>query len=744
MPTQTLKFFGYMALVGTVFQLVHSENSDISTADQVVNSESAELVEDESVSSDTAAEVVSRRRQIEEIVVTSTKREESLRDIPASIAAVDGKALEDSGAQELSDFLKLMPGVTQNTLGSDQNRVTIRGVGADTARLTTSQTTATFVGETSFSDPLFSAVTPDVNPFDLAGVEILKGPQGTLYGGSGLSGAIRYIPQTPLIDEWQAKANFVFNTVNEGQPSSSAAVALNAPLGDSVAVRVVALERDIGGVIDDTNQVIKDSNSGDQSSVRGMLTFQPNDAFQLDTMYMRQRTAQDEAPFASDTNGGLTRDTTPGPSYQNTDWDLANLTATWRLGPVDLVSVTSRVTKALDTDLEATRILMANTDTSAARLAILQDVVGRTQEFRLVSQNDSNWRWIAGVFALDYSQFFRTTITDQVMQSTLVDAIVNSENNEYALFGDVTGELGDYFELNLGGRLYRASTEGDAESSGTLVTAIDPPNTTITADDKIVEQGFNPKVALKWLFSETQSTYASISRGFRFGGIQPIAIGDTPPTFKSDTIWNYEIGYRSEWFDNTLQLDGALFYVDWEDTQLVQRDSTDLYNIIDNVGASKIRGGEFALLWLLPAEGWSTTLSGTYTDARTAESFSDPSDPNIVIPSHTRLPGTGLIQTSATLNYRGFLPGGTGYDWSIVHSYTSKAHNDLLRNAEVLGYQTWDAKLNFQRNNYAAGISITNIANKRGKGNILFHREETQDVFYIRPRAVTFRVSLDY
>jgi iron complex outermembrane receptor protein len=740
MIIQTLKYCAYACLAGVTLQTVHAE----SVSDEPVDEATTTELESEANDNNPSVEVVSHHRQIEEIVVTSTKREESLRDIPASIAAVDGKALEDSGAQELSDFLKLMPGVTQNTLGADQNRVTVRGVGADTARLTTSQTTATLIGETSFSDPLFSAVTPDVNPFDLAAVEILKGPQGTLYGGAGLSGAVRYIPQTPILDEWQAKANLVFGTVDEGQPSSSVAVALNAPIGGTVAIRIVALERDIGGLIDDTNQNIKDSNSGDQNSIRGMLTFQPSDSFQLDTTYMRQRTAQDEAPFASDTQGELIRDTTPGPSYQKTDWDLANLTATWRLGAVDLVSVTSRVTKALDTDFDATRIFLEDTSTAFARLAILQDVEGTTQEIRLVSQNNSNWRWITGVFALDYSQFFRTTITQVPTQNTLIDAVVNADNSEYALFGDTTGELGDYFELNLGGRLYRATTEGTAVSNGTLVAAIDPPNTTLVTDEKIVEQGFNPKVALKWLISDVQSTYISVSRGFRFGGIQAIAVGDTPPTFKSDSIWNYEIGYRSEWFENTLQLDGALYYIDWQDTQLVQRDSTDLYNIIDNVGASVIRGGEIAMLWLLPAEGWSTTLSGSYTDARTAEPFNDPSDPNIVIPSHTRLPGTGLIQTSATLNYRGFLRGGTGYDWSVAHSYTSKAHNDLLLNAEVLGYKTWDAKFNFHKNNYSAGINLTNIGNERGKANILFHREQTQDVFYIRPRAVTFRVSLDY
>lgn len=704
-------------------------------------------------------------RQLEEVIVSATKREQAVRDIPASINALSGSSLEEQGAQELADFLKLVPGVTQNPLGSDQSRVTIRGVGADTARLTTSQTTAVMIGETSFSDPLFSAVTPDVNPFDLASVEVLKGPQGTLFGSSGLSGALRYVPEKPRFGEWEGKLSAAKTNTEQAADSDSHAAAINIPLGGDypLALRVVGIERNAGGIVDNLNTGEKDIDDRYQTSERGMLAWQPTNALIVDVLYMEQRTDIDETPFSSDPEGELVRTTTFGPSTQTTAFDIASITGTYSLGWADIVLTGSRMGKFLASDFDATRLVNGGslTGTDAVRLALGQDVTGNTTELRLVSNNESRLRWIVGGFSLDYTQFFSTTLYSNsgpgglglplpappAQRTVLTEITADIDAREIALFTDVSWAFVDNWEISIGLRDYKSIVDGVVKGSGAIIlAATGSPEYRNAA--RISESGISPKLSLTWTPAENLMLYTTVSKGFRMGGIQTISdtpTTDVPETFKSDTLWNYEVGLRGEWFDNNLQTDIAVYKVDWDEPQLVQRTPDNLFNIIDNVGSAEIDGAELAIQYLTPVDGLSVNASAAYTDARTSESFRAPD--GTPVKAGTNLPGTGLWQTALTLTYqRSFGP------WdlrsSVTHSYVSDAYNDLLQNAEVLGYQSWDAHLSLSRfwgeRSVMLALAATNLEDERGITNVLYSAEDRQDVYYIRPRSLEMRVSLHF
>lgn len=704
----------------------------------------------------------SQTNKIEEVLVTATKREQALRDIPASINALSGAALEEDGAQELADFLNQIPGITQNPLGTDQNRITIRGVGADTARLTTSQTTAIMIGETSFSDPMFSAVSPDVNPFDLASVEVLKGPQGTLFGSSGLSGAVRYVPAKPEFGEWRLKLSGSVSQTNEGDDSSSTSVALNIPIGGDypLAMRVVHVERDVGGIIDNERNGEVDIDSRDQTSQRVLLAWEPTDKLLIDAMYMEQRSFADEMAYSSDTDGELVRSTSYGPSWQETAFDIANLTATYITPFADIVVTTSRISKFLDQHLDATRLVnnASLIGTEVARIQLFQDVEGDTQELRLVSNHGGPIKWIVGGFSLNYTQFFSTTLLNQSSSNllplganilppvVLTEITADLEAREIALFTDVSWAFSPDWEVSLGLRDYRSVVNGAVVGSGAiiLVATASPEYSNVA---RISESGLNPKASITWTPFDELMVYASASKGFRMGGIQTIAdtpTTDVPPIFKSDTLWNYEIGARMSWLEDTLITDLTIFQIDWDEPQMVQRTPDNLFNIIDNVGSAEVDGAELAVNYLTPLDGLTLQVSAAYTDAYTTEDFNSPD--GTPVPEGTPLPGTSQWQTATTLNY-GFTLGQWSLDTSLSHSYYSEAWNDLKKSAEVLGYETLDARVTARRGwgerELSLSLAATNLDDERGVANVLYNAEDRQDVYYIRPRTIEFRVAID-
>lgn len=231
------------------------------------------------------------------------------------------------------------------------------------------------------------------------------------------------------------------------------------------------------------------------------------------------------------------------------------------------------------------------------------------------------------------------------------------------------------------------------------------------------------------------------------GGIQTIAdtpTTDVPPIFKSDTLWNYEIGARMSWLEDTLITDLTIFQIDWDEPQMVQRTPDNLFNIIDNVGSAEVDGAELAVNYLTPLDGLTLQVSAAYTDAYTTEDFNSPD--GTPVPEGTPLPGTSQWQTATTLNY-GFTLGQWSLDTSLSHSYYSEAWNDLKKSAEVLGYETLDARVTARRGwgerELSLSLAATNLDDERGVANVLYNAEDRQDVYYIRPRTIEFRVAID-
>ncbi|HEY1077546.1 MAG TPA: TonB-dependent receptor, partial [Fontimonas sp.] len=576
--------------------------------------ETTDVIAVEPLREDAAPQAISEApmaTQLEEIVVTATKRATSVREIPATVTALSGEDLEREGVQSIDQIVTLVPGVNLTDDGLGQaKRVTIRGVAAD---VNVNFTAGTLFGDIPFSDTFIPKVQLDPNPFDMATVEILKGPQGTLFGGSGLNGMIRYVPETPQFGETAVKYFAQFSDyVDDGGAGWTYGGVLNAPIGDDIAaVRLMAFNRDGPGFIDDTQSGKRDVNQTDQYGWRAMLGWHPDSDWRVSLMLVGQHTLQNDVAFTNNGDGRLERSTTPRPSPVETDYKLANLGIERAFEWADLISQTSVFEKEYQAFLESSRIVPGG-QIPILGIAGYNHSNAFVQELRLVSADDgdSPWKWLGGLF------YYRSDLFDcsdgalelpglpifplpgllarpcdenlGTAGGKLIPIHLEADLTliEKAVFGEITRRLGERTEVTLGARYYQTESEGVITTAGALYAA-QTGLTETRRPGEVKENGISPKASVSVRLNDDVLSYLTVSRGFRFGGIQLNSSTLTtavPETFDSDSLWNYEIGVRSEWFDRTLFLDTSIYFIDWTDPQVFQQTRDGLATFIDNVG----------------------------------------------------------------------------------------------------------------------------------------------------------------
>ena len=732
-------------------------------------------------------------RQIEEIVVTATKREESLRDIPQSITAIDGESLEKSGIQGVEEIVRYSPGVNFYSDGQQGTHITIRGVSSGPA---TNQTTGTIFGNVSLTDPYLQLVSLDPNPFDLKSVEVLKGPQGTLFGAGGFNGAVRYVPEAPAFGVWESKYFAQYTSIrvgdHEGAPIFGAAA--NIPIGnkDKWALRLVGIERRDPGYIDDIGAGKNDANTLRQTGLRGALGWKPEAEWDIKLLFVYQTMHSPDTGNTDNPDGRLSRDTTPRKSPTDNKFQLGNFSVNYAFDWATVTSETSLIKKGVHFFQDESRLInpasaLSTLGITGLGLDTINNTDIKSQEIRFTSpsDSDSNWKWVAGAFGSKehYVADIKLPLGDPLLPSQIsglppllssteqqlsnllqlaglpltvpvvflpngqVDAgtiYTDAHVQEFALFADVIRRFGESWELNLGGRLYKTKSGGTSTKGGVLFAG------TSNIDETVNEKGFSPKVSLTWHATDDIMSYATVSRGYRVGGIQPgivtiVAQSEAPTHFKSDQLMSYELGLRTQWLDNSLHLDLTGYFLDWKNPQIRVNSPTDtVSNYFTNVGAVQGKGLELSAQWLPPIDGLSINVGGSYNKTETTKPYSSAGQ---IIPAGTQFPQSPKWQTVSNIAYAHEFG-----DWtpsiSVTHTYLGKAIGGLVDQSSVFGYQQWDLNLSVfsQSHPLIPTVSLigTNLLDERG---ISYRTTTTSslgaytDVNYIRPRAVTLRLS---
>ena len=712
--------------------------------------------------------------QIEEIIVTATKRAESAREIPVTINAVKGEELEKIGARDLRDFIAQVPGITLQDSSSGEaggRNITVRGVGPGNASggsgNSGNQTVGQFIGDVPMTDPYSNFITPDLDPYDLKSVEILKGPQGTTFGASALNGAIRYVPQNAELQTWSARGFGEYLTIEDGDADFSYGGAVNVPIGDTLAIRAVGVQQHAPGVYDNLRRNEPDADSRDKWSGRGMLRWEPIDKLSVDLLYQKQRAHQHAVLSADNGDGRLETNRQAGPSSIDTGFDLASVDTRYEFDDIGtLVLQGSWQHKDAILDLDAGSTGQAGIE--SLRAYANYKTKGQTYEARLVSPGGGDWNWIVGVFTMKYDAdaFADAYVANtEVLNSlpllqgllttprglSIATTSVVPQATETSFYGELSRKFGERWQLTLGARRYDTSFEGEREIRSLASTN--------TAQIDQGDKGISPKASLVFHPTSDVMAYFTIARGFQFGGANappilslpvnnPITGLPVPVQFDSSDIWSRELGIRTSWLDKSLQADLTVFDLDWSNAQFGQQSGGALSSAyIDNVGKVRSQGVETSIVYLPPIEGLMLNVAASYTRARTATDY-DAGDGNVV-PSGTSMPASPKLQTSTTIAYSREL-GSWATSVSLNHVYWGPAYNNIDHEARIYDFQTYNLFLSLGRPDWSGKPSITVGATNLSDERAIMSFSDTGAAsggpswMYNRPRAISIRLSAEF
>jgi len=574
---------------------------------------------------------------LDEVIVTAQKFSQSVVDVPMSISVLGADDLERTQSLNLQDYVKLVPGLqlTQATPGF--GRLVLRGINTNGA----ASAVGVYVDETPFGSSSGLAngavIAGDFDTFDVARVEVLRGPQGTLYGASSLGGVLKYVTVEPQFDSFEGRVRGSLETADDGDMSYSGAAVANIPVSDNVAIRASGFLRKVGGFIDSIgtagSDVADDINGSTVSGGRASMLFTPGDAFSLRLSAFIQDIDNDASSVVDSDSmtgeslyGGLTQSQFV-PEAADVSYRVYNATAVWDVGFADLTSSTSYGTLNQDFRVDFTTLLSPTLEfffeiPNESYNQQTTRVERFTQELRLSSHESDRLDWLVGAYYNDEDGLIDQNV-HAVAPGTLTDidglpvlGVVNLASNykEYAAFANATIKFSPSFDLTLGGRFSR--NDQDVVQAGDGLLFGGAPSTT-PGDSS--EDVFTYSVAPKFKFNDAMAIYARVAKGFRPGGpnvIAPDAPDGTPTSYGSDSTVNYELGLKGENEARTVAFDVAAFHIDWQDIQLLA--TVNGVSINTNAGSAESDGVEFSLAFW-PAARLKLSLTGAYTEAKLTE-----------------------------------------------------------------------------------------------------------------------------
>ncbi len=612
-----------------------------------------------------------------EVTVTARKRAESLQDVPFAISARTGEDLAASGADNIEDVSRNVAGLSVQNLGPGQSQVGIRGIsGGKTDRDLpgVKEQVGVYLDESVISLSLF---TPDIDLYDLSRVEVLRGPQGTLFGSGSLSGTVRYITNQPDTQGDYGSVEASLSSIDDGGTGGSARAMMNMAMSDTAALRIVGYYNQIPGYIDAIRpggSVDQDVNDGTRIGGRVALKLQPNENITITPRVIYQEVDMDGYNRQDIWNilaNPYTTTETPieiGDRQQYTqlqekftdDFLLGDLTMSFDMGSVVLTSISSYTDRDILVIRDATQLTGSVTydlGGTGAQVRIdsplydATDVKMFTQEIRLASDTDSRFQWVVGGFysdiQRDYGQTLPTEGYDALMETLLCDdeppcgvtspelgapvdtpffSRIPYDFKQTAFFAEGTVDVTDAFSATAGLRYYDFEEDRDLYFAGLFADRIvDDDGNTISLPGSSKDDGILPRVLLSYDINEDVQVNAQASKGFRLGGINdPLNVPLCSPedlitfggrdSFTSETLWNYELGAKIGFAGGRAQFNVAVFRADIKDLQMPVVAGTCSSRIVVNVPDAHSTGVELELS-AQPTDRFDFGVSASYVSA---------------------------------------------------------------------------------------------------------------------------------
>ncbi len=646
-----------------------------------------------------AVALAQQSNTVEELIVTATKRDATILDVPFSINAQTEADIQKSGAVTLEDLSRSVAGLTIQNLGPGQSQVAVRGVSAGQVvrdQPGVKEQVGVYLDESVISLSLF---TPDVDLFDLNRVETLRGPQGTLFGSGSVGGTIRYITNQPKLGAYEGTVEANVNVLEGGDIGGYVKGAVNLPLSDKAALRIVGYDTEYGGFVDALGEggtKKKNVNDGSRRGGRVSLLFQPTEDISITPRLVYQEIKaggfnRQEAfnlfanPYTTTrpaiTMGKREQYLLLDESFGDKTF-LGDLTASFGFNNLELTSVTSYIDRKIDVNRDASALTgSVSVDlgfpdaavTLPSKLVDTTDLEQFTQEVRLSSDNDSPFQWLVGAFYSKVDRVYNQRLptpgydayTDATLGAGTSAAVANGfpANSPYnaslpydikqkAVFGEASYEI-DKLTITAGGRYYDFSEERRFTSGGLFANGDDQ-------IDKTSSDGFTPRLLVSYKATPDVTFNAQASKGFRLGGVNdPLNLPLCSPedeaifggyqSYDDETLWNYETGIKSRF--GRFSFNGAAFYTDIKNLQTTLDAGSCSSRVVFNVPKAHTMGLESELTTRL-AEGLDLSVAGSVLQAEFDTTVVDGTGAVIGgIREGNRLPSVPNFQIAINLTY---------------------------------------------------------------------------------------------
>lgn len=639
-----------------------------------------------------------------EIVVTALKRAQDLKDVPASISTMSSDTLGKLNAQDFSRVADSVPGVAFATTGVGNSQYIIRGIGS--VGVAQSPTTGVYLDETPLTTrALRGSSQPDPQLYDVSRVEVLRGPQGVLFGSSAMGGIVRVVTNQPDASSTSGKVEGSVATIKDGSQSWDVKAVLNLPIvSDQLAFRLVGSIVRQGGWIDDLRpttgnlsenignpaKIKKDDNWAEFKTVRGILRWTPTPDLTITPSVIFQDAYSNTDRTFTDATFGLKSRTKA--RYQDTyakDKFVIGTLAIQNdfdaLGGFSLISSSSYLDRKFHLFFDVTAFQSPLIESLAGVPAggrlyptPLQDIARTkqfTQEIRMVSNNKGPLQYVVGAFyrKMNQNSTRNGSVADllgNVAPSPLGatnPAIIRDTNtkfkeSEIAGFGEATYAVTDTLKIAAGARVFSYKQRETARQyglGGPAAGALD-----FAYSDTNSESGFTPRFTVTYEPVREATFYASFSQGFRTGGVNaPVSdsicsaaerrasnIPDNPPPFKGDKTNNYEAGIKTNFLDGKLRVNGAAYLIDWKDYQQAFQstcgaNNANVVSFIVNAGAVRSKGGELEVI-LSPADGLNLQAGASYINAKYLNAV-----PQLLLAAGSRLLDVPKVTWNARADY---------------------------------------------------------------------------------------------
>ncbi len=732
----------------------------------------------------------SERASIEEIVVTATRRSESSQDVAIALQAISASKLEELRIDSFDDYVSLIPGVNASGQGPGKQEVFIRGISPGRtavriASLGSEPSVATYLDETPIS---YAGRNIDLYATDLQRIEVLKGPQGTLFGASSQAGTLRLISKKPEYNEFAAGVSVDASDTSGGEGSLSVEGYVNFPLvEDKLAARIAVYNSDQGGYIDNiaATRQIPLSNPGFGGTVPTTRVTAENSALVEDdfndaeykgfraslkgelsenwgaTLQVVSQTLDTEGIFEFEPDvspGDDLNAQTFSRDFGRDDVDLVSLTVEGSVGNLDVIYNGSYTERTFEGQTDYTGyanngpfipyyICTPGYD-SCGNPTLFTDSFFETErsvhEVRISTDPANRLSFVGGVYIDDQETIERSDFTYPA--SALVgfqpnlpipDAFASdptvrpagvtffndflNDREELSFFGSLSYDITDTVKVELGARNYSIDIGLRGQSSfnfrvpGPFGNNVDE---NLRGQTPTELSGTVFKLNVSWDVTDQALVYATYSEGFRSGGFNRNGGGGSgavniPFFFDSDNADSYEIGWKTQFADNTVRLNGSVYYTDFSDLQQGVLDfSIDNSTFFDNVGDAEIRGLELDANWL-PSDNWTVFGSFSYIDS---ELVSLPPTITNIVPAGSDLPFAPEIQWTLGSRYEREYDSFTGYA-QVLATYTDERVSSLVQAArfDLDSYTEVNASIGGKLGNWNGSLYVDNLSDERGQ-----------------------------